>query len=89
MKNGQIWYHPAWCLYAISQWLTGDLWVLLSGPGRATHGGTCMVAKSEKDGQVLYSEAQLKGRLRGEGWQRVEADLVLYLSSSARYLHPP
>ena len=75
LKNGQFWYHPVWCKYAITQWLTDDVWVLLSAPVQAMHSRTCMAAISERDGKVFYTKAGLQKRL--EGWQYTRAWLVV------------
>jgi hypothetical protein len=66
--NGQVWVAPS-RMRAVTQWIDGDRWVLLSTPQPAAHGGTCCVALSDEFGNVLRTEAEIVERLKAHGWK--------------------
>lgn len=67
LLNGQIWRAPN-MLHAITQWLTGDQWILLGTPEKSASGGTASVAMTDESGKMFYTERELAQRLETNGW---------------------
>jgi len=68
LNNGEVW--EVGVLRAVTQWITGDTWILLGVPDKAVHGGTCMVAHTDKTGKATYSHDELAEQLHSGGWHK-------------------
>ena len=81
MLDGQIYYDRDDKQCVIVQRLMVGTWVLLSGPAPACHGGTYMPIMSKANGDVFYTEAELRKKLKDEGWQYTKARLVVEVAT--------
>lgn len=78
VKNGTIWVaeHPI-CWTVVVQWITNDVWILVSAPERAAHGGTCQIALSGENGQCLLTKVEVRNKLELLGAVQQKAILTL------------
>lgn len=81
MLDGQIYYDRDDKKCVMVQRLMVGTWVLLSGPVPACHVGTYMAIVPKTDGDVFYTEVELRKKLKDEGWQYTKARLVVELAT--------
>jgi len=89
IENGQVWEWQGTGLQARTQWLDSGHWLLLSTPARAVHGGSCMMAMSDRDGRLLYTMESLVERLKREGWRKLNVPVERVLADCAPYREAP
>ena len=71
--NGQVWQSPS-KLEAITQWLDGDTWILLSTPYKAAYGGTAMMPHSHRveefknEWTIYFNREALEHHLITNNW---------------------
>ena len=75
IQNGEVWQQKRSLLQARTQWIDEDMWILLSTPMRASHGGSAMVAHSDQTGRMLFTEHTLERLLQENEWVKVDVSL--------------
>ena len=68
--NGYIYECPKTSLQYIFQWLSGDMYGLLTVPYMSTTGMTAMMFFVDKDGKWQFTGQELTAKLK-EGWIQV------------------
>lgn len=70
--NG-VWWEAPWplCWRAQTQWISGDVWILLVEKYAAKHGGWGRMVH-QIDGRELLTKRQLAEYLADVGWFRIE-----------------
>lgn len=58
IRNGTIWETEAGNVVTI-QWVEQDTFMLLTGPHKARHGGSCLLTYKDEKGDVLFSVEQV------------------------------
>lgn len=59
IRNGTVWETQAGTSMMI-QWIDTDLFVLLTGPHKARHGGSCMISYKDPKGDILFTAEQVR-----------------------------
>lgn len=71
ITNGSRWMSPS-LRGGITQWIDGNQWVLLGDEYSTSHGDKARMAFSEKDGQVIFTKAELAAKLHREEWRHLD-----------------